>query len=175
MATETERRFLVKNKNFINESQFQKYRITQGYLSDDPERIVRVRLQTGKATITIKGLKNEGSGLEFEYYIPLTDAYLLIPLCKSVIDKTRYYVNIDNVSPTWHSGVIRSIDKWEIDVFHGDNDGLIIAELEFATEDTTIHTIPDWIGEEITDDIRYANSNLAQYPYSTWKHLFFNV
>jgi adenylate cyclase len=171
MAIENERRFLV-NKHLLCLDNVISFNLTQGYLSDDPERIVRLRLQHGKAQLTIKGIKTDGMGLEFEYFIPLHEAYQIMNLCKSVIDKTRYYVNIDVVEPTWHSGVVRSINKWEIDVFHGDNEGLIIAELEFPTEDSTIVNMPEWVGEEITTDTRYANSNLANYPYTTWDTLF---
>lgn len=177
MAIETERRFLVKNNSWLEQSYYD-VDIVQGYLSDDPERIVRVRcLGSGKANITIKGLKENGSGLEFEYPIPIDDGHRMISMCKAVLEKTRYRVNVHNMTrvPYNELNMKCQTEKWEIDVFRGANEGLIIAELEFPFGDTTITTIPDWLGEEITDDTRYANSNLANYPYSTWGSLFHNV
>ncbi|PPD55565.1 MAG: adenylate cyclase [Methylotenera sp.] len=177
MAIETERRFLVTNNSWLEQAYYD-VEIVQGYLSDDPERIVRVRcLGSNKAQITIKGPKENGSGLEFEYNIDITDGLEMISMCKAVLDKTRYRVNVHTI--THHAfqdlNVKCETEKWEIDVFRGANEGLIIAELEFPFGDTTINTIPDWLGEEITDDTRYANSNLANYPFSTWGSLFHNV
>lgn len=166
MATETERRFLVI-KNGWRSDIFRSKRIQQGYLSDDCERVVRVRLSENlkshgqKSVITIKGRKEHGSGLEFEYEIPYQDALQMIALCKRpIIDKVRYIVDqyIDETR----------FQRWEIDEFYGDNEGLIIAELELREINDEV-ILPDWVGEEITGDIKYANSNLARHPISQWE------
>ena len=168
MAIETERRFLVKDDGWQQEYIFNVF-IRQGYLSTDPERIVRVRTQEYNAYLTVKGMKNNGSGLEYEYPIPYINAVDMLNMCTDVLEKRRYYVNRATQIISTNDVVL---EHWEIDVFYGDNDGLIIAELEFNTEDTTILNLPYWIGEEVTDDQRYANSNLAKYPYNSWNTLF---
>lgn len=116
---------------------------------------MRVRIANNEAWLTIKG-RNEGTRrLEFEYPIPTSDALELLALCQSGrIEKTRYCVE--------HADKI-----WEIDVFHGDNDGLIVAEIELADENEAFSR-PDWLGEEVSDDPRYFNSALISHPYKDW-------
>lgn len=166
MATETERRFLVTNDSWKKDI-FRAKHIRQGYLSDDAERVVRIRLADNirshgtRAVITIKGKKSRGSGLEFEYEIPYDDAVQMLSLCKQpIIDKVRYLVD-QIISEEGR------FQRWEIDEFNGSNAGLVIAELELREINDHV-VLPDWIGEEITDDVKYANSNLARYPISQW-------
>jgi adenylate cyclase len=123
--------------------------ICQGYLNSTPERTVRVRIKGQKAYLTIKG-KNEGiSRMEFEYEIPLEDCRQLLEICEPFcIEKIRYTLNLDNLI-------------WELDVFKGRLDGLIIAEVELDDEYQIIN-LPDWIEKEVSDDPRYYNSNLAK-------------
>ena len=163
MAIETERRFLIKPEDFFNLVPLPDKidNIKQGYLSDDPERTIRVRIVNNRdAFITIKGKKVEGAGAEFEYRIPVDDALQMMEMSKAVLIKDRGYIPYDSTS-----GLM-----WEIDYFMLDNRGLIIAEIELDDINFNLE-LPDWIGEEITDDTRYANSNLANYPYSKWKEL----
>lgn len=160
MAIETERRFLLQPESlYCIPLPHEIDRIKQGYLSDDPERTIRVRIINSRvAFLTIKGKKTNGMGNEFEYEIPVDDADQMMAMCKSVLHKTRALVKYDNDL------------TWEIDHFLDDNEGLIIAEIELPDINTEL-VLPTWLGEEITDDTRYANSNLANYPYSTWKDL----
>ncbi|UCG05474.1 MAG: CYTH domain-containing protein [Desulfobacterales bacterium] len=152
MAREIERKFLVKEGNW-RQANCTQYR--QGYLNSTKERIVRVRTIDDKAYLTIKGLTVGASRMEFEYEIPLQDANELLNICeKPLIEKIRYKVEI--------GGMV-----WEIDDFTGDNQGLIVAEVELDSEDQQFPK-PDWIGEEVTGDPRYFNSNLIKHPYSTW-------
>ncbi len=178
MAIETERRFLLANDSWRDENVFRSQHVRQGYLSDNPERTVRVRI-TEQGTfghdsrVTIKGPKINGSGLEFEYRIPVNDAEQLLSMCQQpVLDKTRNLIDTKLVDSDNNIQYLR----WEIDVFHGDNEGLILAEVEFDGQ--TIHykdnvILPSWIGEEVTDNMNFANSNLARYPYNTWSTLFY--
>ena len=154
MASEIERKFLVAG-DFMHEA-FRAVRITQGYLCSSPERTVRIRIKGDKGFITIKGKSSE-SGLtrfEWEKEIPLADAESLLELAEpGVIDKTRY--------------LIRNTDGrhiWEVDVFHGANEGLVMAEIELSGEDDNFDK-PAWLGEEVTGDPRYYNSALSQHPY----------
>ncbi len=152
MAREIERKFLVKEGNW-RQANCTQYR--QGYLNSTKERIVRVRTIDDKAYLTIKGLTVGASRMEFEYEIPLQDANELLNICeKPLIEKIRYKVEI--------GGMV-----WEIDEFTEDNQGLIVAEAELESEDQQFPK-PDWIGEEVTGDPRYFNSNLIKHPYSTW-------
>jgi CYTH domain-containing protein len=156
MAIETERKFTVTG-NFGKDVR-SSTRITQGYLCADPGRTVRVRIAGDEAFLTIKGPSDEKhwSRYEFEQQIPLTDGEELMKLCSSgIIDKVRHYVPAGN-------------RMWEVDVFHGDNEGLIIAEIELESEHETIE-IPEWAGEEVTTDRRYYNAMLSKTPYSQWK------
>ncbi len=155
MPTEIERKFLVKNNGWQADADAGTA-IKQGYLSTSKERNVRVRQKGEKAFLTIKG-KTEGiSRLEFEYEIPLSDALEMLVLCdKPLIEKTRFLV----AGPDGNT--------WELDVFEGDNQGLIVAEIELESEETTF-ALPDWAGEEVSHDQRYFNANLNKAPYSTW-------
>lgn len=153
MAVEIERKFLVANEAW-REQISSSTRIAQGYLCTDPERTVRVRTKGEAAFLTIKG-KNAGiSRTEFEYAIPVADALAMLELCPNVLDKTRHLVEIDG-------------HTFEIDEFHGANAGLIVAELELATEEST-YPQPVWLGAEVSGDARYYNSALSTTPFSQW-------
>jgi adenylate cyclase len=155
MPQEIERKFLVKAdfRPYVESST----RIMQGYLSSVPERVVRVRINGEKGFITIKGISND-SGLsryEWEKEISLNEARELLSICEpGIIDKTRHLVKMDEFT-------------FEIDEFHGDNDGLVIAEIELESEGE-IFRKPLWLGEEVTGDKRYYNSKLAKNPYKKW-------
>ncbi|EAZ96691.1 hypothetical protein FBBAL38_04690 [Flavobacteria bacterium BAL38] len=154
---EIERKFLVVNTNFIAESS-ERFRIVQGYLNSNPERTVRVRIKGEKGYITIKGKGNE-SGLtrfEWEKEIAISEAEALLQLCENgVIDKTRYNVRFDN-------------HLFEIDVFTGENEGLIVAEIELQSENENFSK-PSWLGKEVTSEEKYYNAYLSNYPYTSWK------
>ncbi|GEP46103.1 CYTH domain-containing protein [Brevifollis gellanilyticus] len=155
MPVEIERKFLVTHDAWREGASAR--RIAQGYLSRDPDRVVRVRLIGDQAFVTIKGRRSGISRAEFEYPVPVIDAEELLKLClPSVIDKTRHEIEI--------AGFL-----WEIDEFHGSNAGLIVAEIELPAEDTPFER-PSWLGEEVSSDSRYTNSYLSGSPYSTWAH-----
>jgi adenylate cyclase len=155
MGLEIERKFLLKNDNWTKLANKSKI-IKQGYLSTEVERTVRVRISDTQAYITIKGKNTGASRAEFEYPIPIEDAYELLSLCqKPLIEKIRYVIPYHDL-------------LWEIDIFEGDNAGLKMAEVELADEDQTI-TFPDWIGKEVTTDSRYYNSILSTNPFKNWK------
>jgi adenylate cyclase len=130
--------------------------LVQGYLSSRPERVVRVRIAGDAAKLTIKGPTVGVTRTELEYDIPHADAKLMLDtLCeRPLIDKHRYKETIGGRT-------------WEIDVFHGDNDGLVIAEVELQSEDDAIE-LPPWVGAEVSHDQRYYNSNLLKHPFSSW-------
>jgi CYTH domain-containing protein len=152
MAREIERKFLVKEGSWRN-TKGTLYR--QGYLNSMKERVVRVRTIDDKGYLTIKGLTVGASRLEFEYEIPRQDADRLLDICeKPLIEKTRFKVI--------EGGVV-----WEIDEFFGENQGLIVAEIELESENQDFPR-PDWIREEVTGDPRYFNSNLIKNPYKMW-------
>ena len=152
MGKEIERKFLVKEGTWRN-AKGTRYR--QGYLSTVKERTVRVRTIEDKAYLTIKGIAIGASRMEFEYEIPRQDAATLLDICKRpLIEKNRY--------KTEHGGFV-----WEVDEFFGENQGLIVAEIELESEDQYFPK-PDWIGEEVTGDPRYFNSNLIKNPYTKW-------
>ena len=134
------------------------YRIRQGYLAHDSGRTVRVRIRDDKGFLTIKGPSLiPGSRPEWEKEIPLQDAEELFLLCKpGSVDKTRWIV------PTGHDGRF-----FEVDEFHGDNDGLVMAEIELGSPDEPFER-PSWLGKEVTDDERYYNGYLARKPFKTW-------
>ncbi len=156
MAQEIERKFLVKGeyKALATKST----RITQGYLSSVPERTVRVRVKGDKGFITIKGIGSASgaSRYEWEKEIPVEEVQELLNLCEpGVIDKTRYLVA--------EAGGL----TFEVDEFYGDNLGLTVAEIELPSEDAAFQK-PDWLGEEVTGDVRYFNSMLMKNPYKNW-------
>ena len=154
---EIERKFLVISDAFKDQAQ-QKFRIIQGFLNRNPERTVRVRIKHGKGMLTVKGLSfNDGlSRFEWEKEISKNDAKALLEFCeKGVIDKLRHEVKVDN-------------HVFEVDEFFGDNEGLVIAEVELQSEDETFSK-PDWLGKEVTGDIKYYNSQLSKQPFNTWE------
>lgn len=155
MSKEIERKFLVKGdyKPFVTKAT----RITQGYLSSVPERTVRVRVKGDKGFITIKGIGSESgaSRYEWEKEIPVDEVNELLKICEpGVIDKTRYLVPAGK-------------HTFEVDEFYGENEGLIVAEVELSSEDEAFET-PDWLGQEVTGDVKYYNSMLMKNPYTKW-------
>jgi CYTH domain-containing protein len=154
MGVEIERKFLVDISRWKPAGAGT--RIVQAYLSSAKERTVRVRLQGDAARLTIKGAAVGISRAEYEYPIPSEDAReMLEKLCeRPFIDKTRYLEEFAGRT-------------WEIDVFHGENEGLVVAEIELASEDEKIE-FPAWIGAEVSSDPRYFNSNLLKHPFSQW-------
>jgi len=155
MHQEIERKFLVKDKSYRQLGA--SLHIHQGFLSIDKERVVRVRIHGKVGFLTIKGISKGITRAEYEYNIPVEDAeYMLENLClRPTIEKNRYKVNID--------GFI-----WEVDEFLGDNEGLIIAEIELKSAGQEFPK-PGWIGEEVTGDARYYNANLVEKPFKSWK------
>ena len=153
---EIERKFLVTSTRF-KDLAFKKERITQGFLSTDKQRTVRVRLKGDQGFLTIKGPSTEDgiSRFEWEKSITVQDAKDLLKLCKKgIIDKIRYQVDVE--------GFI-----FEVDYFLSDNEGLIVAEIELQTENQEFFK-PDWLGEEVTGIIKYYNSQLSLNPYKNW-------
>lgn len=154
---EIERKFLVKNDKFKAEA-FKSVPIIQGYLNSNHKRDVRVRVKGEQGALTIKGpLLNDGiSRFEWEKKITIEEAKSLLLLCeKGVIDKTRYEVKVGS-------------HVFEVDEFFGDNEGLVIAEVELNRENEYFMK-PDWLGNEVTGNIRYYNSELSKIPYKLWK------
>jgi len=155
MGTEIERKFLVRNDNWRALAQGMPYR--QGYIMANPDCTVRVRIAGNQGYLTIKGATTGISRAEYEYDIPLEDAaQLLDTLCQPpLIEKTRYRIPAA-------AGLV-----WEVDEFAGENQGLIIAEIELPNAEQPVE-LPDWIGPEVSDDPRYSNSNLAKHPFRRW-------
>ena len=156
MGTEIERKFLPKGDDWKRAIDAPGVSIRQGYLSSVKERTVRVRVKGEQAWITVKGITTGASRPEFEYPIPLEEAaWMLDRLCeRPLIEKTRYVVH-------------RNGCAFEIDEFHAENAGLVLVEVELASEDQVVE-LPEWIGEEVTHDARYYNSSLARRPYARW-------
>lgn len=154
MGEEIERKFLVRGDAWRVGAKGTRFR--QGFLSVEPERTVRVRVAGACAWLTIKGKTVGARRSEYEYEIPKSDAeQMLDALCvRPIIEKVRYAVRVGR-------------HGWEIDVFEGENRGLIVAEIELGAEDEAFET-PSWLGDEVTDDPRYFNSNLAVHPFTTW-------
>jgi len=155
MPQEIERKFLVKEgyKQFA----YTYTRVTQGYLSSVPERIVRVRINGEKGFLTIKGITNLSgmSRYEWEKEIPVAEARELLALCEpGIIDKTRYLVQVGKFT-------------FEVDEFHGENEGLVVAEVELSSEEELFDK-PAWLDAEVTGDRRYYNSKLAKLPFKMW-------
>ncbi len=155
MAQEIERKFLVSGD--YKASAYKASRISQGYLCSDPARTVRVRLKDDKGFLTVKGAGDESgmSRFEWEKEISADDAKALLAICDpGVIDKTRHLVKVGG-------------HTYEVDEFHGDNEGLTVAEIELSDEAEAFER-PFWLGKEVTGDARYYNSALAKHPYKDW-------
>ena len=155
MGKEIERKFLVKDDAFKKLAKGTRYR--QGYLSSTKERVVRVRTIDDKGFLTVKGITTGATRAEYEYEIPAKDAdSMLDELCeKPIIEKNRYKVPKGKL-------------VWEIDEFFGENDGLVVAEVELESEAQSFAK-PEWVGAEVSGDPKYFNSNLIQNPYKNWK------
>ena len=154
MGKEIERKFLVKNKEFKKLAEGVMYR--QGYLNSAKERTVRIRIAGGKAFLTIKGIAIGVTRAEYEYEIPVDDCNDILDNLaeKPLIDKKRYKIPQGELT-------------WQIDEFFGENTGLIVAEIELENEDQRFDK-PAWVGEEVTGDQRYFNSNLIKTPFTRW-------
>lgn len=156
MSVEIERKFLVKNDDFKSESYSKKY-LKQGYLNTDKNRTVRIRISDKTAFITIKGKSNNAGTTRFEWEkeIQMQEAEALLLLCEpSIVEKTRYLVKAEP-------------HTFEVDVFAGDNKGLIIAEIELKNE-TEKFIKPDWLANEVTGNVKYYNSNISKNPFKNW-------
>lgn len=157
MSIEIERKFLVKDNSFKDKC-MSFSRIIQGYICSERGRTVRVRIRDDKGFLTIKGASDDNglSRYEWEYEIPLSEAKELMKLCQpGIIDKTRFLVECDN-------------HLFEVDEFYGENDGLVLAEIELGSVDEQFSK-PDFLGEEVTGDVRYYNSFLMKKPFKSWK------
>jgi CYTH domain-containing protein len=153
---EIERKFLVLSNEFIKEA-FSKKRIVQGYLNSHPDRTVRIRIKGDKGFLTIKGKGNETgtTRLEWEKEISVEDAEKLLMLCENgLIDKIRHEIQVGK-------------HVFEVDIFSGENKGLIIAEVELETEDEKFKK-PDWLGKEVTNDVRFYNAYISNHPFKSW-------
>jgi adenylate cyclase len=155
MGIEIERKFLLANEDWRGQGQPTLMR--QGYLVADPVRTVRVRIEGERAVITIKGKSTGASRGEWEYEIPVPEAAeLLDGLCEQpLVDKVRHRIEYRG-------------HTWEVDEFQGENAGLVVAEIELASEDEAFDK-PAWIGREVTGETRYYNASLIRLPYSRWK------
>jgi adenylate cyclase len=155
MPLEIERKFLLTGDPRAEATT--SMRICQGYLNSAPERTVRVRIQDNRGFLTIKGLGSDSgaSRYEWEHAINVDEAHELLKLCEpGVIDKTRYFVDFKG-------------HVFEIDYFNGDNEGLVLAEVELETENEEVE-LPSWIGQEVTGELKYYNSSLVKNPYTLW-------
>jgi len=152
MAIEIERKFLVTSSAWRSSAPVY---FCQGYLNHDKHRTVRIRIAGDRGILTVKGLTIGASRSEFEYEIPLDDAQEMLKFCDGpLVEKNRHIVQ-------------HAERTWEVDEFLGDNKGLVVAEVELASEDQTLD-VPSWVGAEITNDSRYFNSNLSINPYKQW-------
>ena len=152
---EIERKFLISSdawRTAVRSST----RMRQGYLNNETHCSVRVRITDDQAWLNLKGVTIGAQRLEFEYEIPVSDAHHMLDAltCKPLIEKTRHLVDVGN-------------HTWEIDVFEGDNAGLVVAEVELGRPDESFET-PQWVGEEVTHDPRYYNTCLSSHPYKLW-------
>ena len=156
MSLEIERKFLVNNTKF-KKLAYQQNTLKQGYLNTDKSRTVRVRIQDDKAYLTVKGKSNQSGTTRFEWEkeIAISDAENLLLLCEeSIIEKIRFLIKNDHLI-------------FEVDEFYGDNNGLIIAEIELNSENESFHK-PTWLDKEVTGDSKYYNSNLSKNPFKNW-------
>lgn len=155
MATEIERKFLLLDDRWRGSAHDRK-KIVQGYLANTGLASVRVRISGEKASLNIKSMTIGVSRTEYEYAIPLSDAEALLDnLCRRpLIEKTRYYLK-------------QAAHTWEIDVFEGDNRGLVVAEIELSDADE-VFSHPDWLGREVSGEERFYNIALVDNPYRNW-------
>jgi CYTH domain-containing protein len=157
MATEIEHKYLVKKELWDSVVPLKSEVIRQAYLLTDPEKTIRVRTKGAQAFFTIKSINVGATRQEFEYEIPMADALELMgKFCSHLVEKTRHLVMFGDKT-------------WEVDEFDGLNAGLIVAEIELTSEDED-YTLPTWVDENVTHDMKYANSNLALKPFSTWSY-----
>lgn len=155
---EIERKFLVISSDYRLEAH-KRTRIVQGFLNTDPERTVRIRIKGKHGYLTVKGKPNPSglSRFEWEIQIPLAEAEELLSLCETgIIEKIRFEVIVGS-------------HTFEIDEFKGENEGLVIAEVELRSENEAFE-IPDWLGKEVTGDVKYYNSSLSKNPYKNWRN-----
>lgn len=151
-----ERKFLVNHNKWQDLTKPEGKQLRQGYILSDPNKTIRVRIADKQAWLTIKGISVGATRLEYEYEIPLEEAAeLLDNFSENELEKTRHEIT--------YAGKL-----WEIDVFSGDNDGLIVAEIELQAEDEQFD-LPDWIAEEVTHEKKYYNSNLTKHPFKDWR------
>ena len=156
MGIEIERKFLVKKEKWNQLEKPRGENFRQGYLLTDPKKTIRVRQTSDKGFLTIKGISVGATRAEYEYEIPFEEAQeLLDQFAVSELSKIRYKISVDH-------------HIWEVDVFLGENEGLIVAEIELKTEDESFK-IPDWIAQEVTAEEKYFNSNLTLNPYKNWE------
>ena len=156
MGKEIERKFLLNLEEWNKVDKPVGKHLRQGYISNDPTKTIRVRIAETKAWLTIKGITIGASRLEYEYEIPIGEATeLLDNFCESALEKIRYEIDYEGKT-------------WEIDVFSGDNDGLIVAEIELLSEEEQFER-PMWIAAEVTADKCYYNANLTTHPFKDWK------
>lgn len=155
MGREIERKFLIKESEWAKTDKPGGKYLRQGYLVSDPNKTIRVRTTYDKAWITIKGISVGASRLEYEYEIPLGEGLeLLDNFAEAELEKIRYEIH--------HQDKL-----WEVDVFLGDNNGLIVAEIELDSEDEKFE-LPEWVAEEVTQEKKYYNSNLTKHPFKLW-------
>ena len=153
---EIERKFLVKSDDYKSFAS-SKTRIVQGFLNTDPNRTVRIRIKGDLGFITVKGKSNETgtSRFEWEKEIPVDEAESLMKLCeKGILEKSRYEISVGQ-------------HTYEVDEFYGDNLGLTVAEIELSSEHENFEK-PDWLGEEVTGNVKYYNSQLSKSPFNLW-------
>lgn len=154
MAVEIERKFLVRDTSWKDQVR-RSIVIKQGYLSTDPDRTVRIRIKGERGVLTVKGRSQGVSRAEFEYEIPRADAEAMLLLCDDVpIEKIRHEILVGG-------------KLWELDVFEGQNQGLVLAEIELVVEHEAFE-VPAWAGQEVSGDVRYFNSFLSKTPFATW-------
>lgn len=155
MGKEIERKFLIDQPNWDNLNKPEGKLLRQGYLLADKDKTIRVRATETKGFLTIKGQTIGATRLEYEYEIPVNEASeLLDNFSVSELSKTRYEIEFNG-------------KLWEVDVFAGDNEGLIVAEIELESEEETFD-LPDWVGKEVTQEEKYYNSNLTVKPFKGW-------
>ena len=167
MGLEIERKFLIRGTPWLDAGSVG-VEMHQGYLASGPASVVRVRLTHRIGWLCVKGHTQGISRSEFEYEVPVEDARSMLELCgPSRIHKTRYILR-EGGGPREGSGDAAAADRWEVDVFHDENEGLVVAELELRHEEQ-VFARPSWLGEEVSHDPRYRNSSLALTPFLSWE------